>query len=214
MKQIKAVLFDVDGTLVDVRCLLEPFYKACDELGVMKISEETFFSKLVGHRPKEKLKELLEDVSEEKINRLYQKFKEEYLMSAENCKLLPGAKQVLRELKNRGYLVGIVTTKARDTARAVLNSHDLEYDVLVSAEDVKKIKPDAEPVKKAAEKLGVKAEECVVVGDHVFDVCSANQAGAVSVGVLTGVSSKKKLSEAGAKFIIPDLTKLLEVLEG
>lgn len=205
-------MFDVDGVLVDVACLLEPFYEACDELGVPRLSEQDFYGKLVGHRPRQRIQELL-GLDPDTAGKLYERFREKYKEAAGDCPLLPGAKRVLETLEEQGCGIGIVTTKARDTATRILDSHGLPYHVLVTAEDVERVKPDPEPVLKALDALGVRPEEAVMVGDHEYDVRAANSAGVLPVGVLTGVGTRQVLEQAGAKIIIPSLLEFFSALE-
>ncbi len=212
MKFKRAVLFDVDGVLVDVHDLLRPFYEACDEMGLPRISEDSFYGRLVGHRPVEKIQELLQ-IDQKTAEKLYHKFREKYKSRASGIRVLPHAREVVRLLHEKGLGVGIVTTKSRDTALSVLDSQGFWYDVLVSASDVSSIKPSPEPLLKAAESLGVRSEDCIMVGDHPYDMLAAKRAGMIPVGVLTGVGRREDLEKAGAKIIIPNLSQLPKILE-
>jgi len=125
--------------------------------------------------------------------------------------LVKGAEATLRELSTR-YRLGIVTTRDRHSARRFLEQHDLLdlFDVLVTREDVRRLKPHPEPVMQAAEKLGLQTVQCVMVGDTLADVRSARAAGAASVGVLTGFGTKEDLNEADV--VVDSVNDLLQWL--
>ncbi len=111
--------------------------------------------------------------------------------------LVADADAALRELKTR-YRLGMVTTRDRHSTQRFLAQHDLTslFDVVITRDDVHRLKPHPEPVIKAAEALGVDAEQCIVVGDTLADIHAARAAGAASVGVLTGFGTRENLNEA------------------
>ena len=111
--------------------------------------------------------------------------------------LVADADATLHELKTQ-YRLGIVTTRDRHSTERFLRQHRLTsfFDVVITRDDVHRLKPHPEPVIKAAEALGVDAGQCVMVGDTLADIRSARAAGAASVGVLTGFGTRENLNEA------------------
>ncbi len=117
----------------------------------------------------------------------------------EHSDFLPvdGVNELLEALSER-YRLGVVTTRDRKDARSFLNQigkADL-FEVLVARDDVRRLKPHPEPVLKAAAALGLRPEQCVLVGDTTPDVRSAKAAGAQAVGVLCGLGLPEDLSQA------------------
>ena len=107
-----------------------------------------------------------------------------------------------------------MTTRGLEDAEAFLDQHDLRdmFDVIVTRETTWRLKPHPEPIRTAAELLGVPVERCVMVGDTTVDVKSAERAGARAVAVRCGFGTPSELEQAGADVVmdcIPDLTSVL-----
>ena len=102
------------------------------------------------------------------------------LRAVEESKLNPGAKKTLDSLRDMGIFIGVLTRNRRENARAVARKHNLKFDGIVDREDGP-AKPDAFGVLKLCRQFGVLPEECLVVGDYLFDLLCARAAGAVAV---------------------------------
>jgi len=114
-----------------------------------------------------------------------------------DLEIVSGVEWALRELGVR-YRLGLVTTRdAHSTMRFLERYHLVEaFDVIITRDDVKRLKPHPEPIFKAAETLGLASEQCVMVGDTLADVRAARAANAAAVGVLTGFGQKEDMDEA------------------
>lgn len=125
--------------------------------------------------------------------------------------LVPGAAQALRELNQR-YRLGLVTTRDRHSTMRFLTRHHLDelFEVIVTRDDVRRLKPHPEPIFKAAEMLDLSPEQCVMVGDTLADINAARAASAPAVGVLTGFGDKDALS--GADLVVPSVADLVQWL--
>lgn len=111
--------------------------------------------------------------------------------------LVDGIGELLEALSER-YRLGVVTTRDRKDALAFVSqigNADL-FQVIVTRDDVRRLKPHPEPVRKAADALGLPPEQCVLVGDTRPDVRSAKAAGAQAVGVLCGLGMLEDLEQA------------------
>jgi HAD superfamily hydrolase (TIGR01549 family) len=119
------------------------------------------------------------------------------LRTPTNFQPVDGAVEAVRELSGR-YPLGIVTTRSRRDAQAFLEQHALAdcFSVVVTHEDTWRLKPHPEPIRYAAEQLGVAVERCLMVGDTSLDVRAAKRAGACAVGVLCGFGGRGDLAEA------------------
>jgi len=133
------------------------------------------------------------------------------LRTSANFQPVDGAVQAVRELSGR-YPLGIVTTRSRRDAQAFLEQHDLAdcFSVVVTHEDTWRLKPHPEPIRYAAEQLGVAIERCLMVGDTGVDVRAAKAAGAYAVGVLCGFGEQGDLE--GADLILENTAELGEWL--
>jgi len=96
------------------------------------------------------------------------------------------------------YRLGVVTMRGGKSARAFLRQIGLEdlFEVIISREDVRRLKPHPEPVRKAALALGLTPAQTLMVGDTSLDVKSAKKAGAQAVGVLCGLGMLEDLKQA------------------
>jgi len=117
------------------------------------------------------------------------------LRTPANFQPIDGAVEAVRELSGR-YPLGIVTTRSRRDAQAFLEQHALAW----------RLKPHPGPIRYAAEQLGVAVERCLMVGDTSVDVRAAKAAGAYAVGVLCGFGEREDL--AGADLILENTAEL------
>jgi HAD superfamily hydrolase (TIGR01509 family) len=99
---------------------------------------------------------------------------------------LPGARELVREVGAAGLRTGLVTSSERKHVEAALTDEDrARFDVIVCADDVTALKPDPEPYRHAASRLGLRASECAVVEDSAAGVASALAAGCQPVVVVS-----------------------------
>lgn len=127
--------------------------------------------------------------------------------------ILPFVKSTFDFIHGKGITIGIVTTKSRNEALTILKGYELPFDGLVSGSDVIKRKPDPESVFKICKNLKLNPKDCIFVGDHPFDMLAAKAAGCLAVGTLTGWGNQKNLKDAGADYIVKNLSYLKELIE-
>lgn len=124
-------------------------------------------------------------------------------------RMMRGAEAMLADLGQR-YRLALVTTRGREDAQAFLLQHGLcgIFDVIVTREDTWRLKPHPAPIRRAAERLGVAVERCAMVGDTTVDVRSARSAGAKSVAVLCGFGETRELVRAKADVVLEHVSDL------
>ncbi|NLT73252.1 MAG: HAD family hydrolase [Chloroflexi bacterium] len=132
------------------------------------------------------------------------------LATQDNSRTVAGSEQLLRALEHR-YRLAVVTTRARPEALAFLERSGLRsfFEIVITRQDVLRMKPHPEPVRTAARKLGVLANQCLMIGDTVNDVLAARRAGAFAIGVLSGFGERPELERSGADLILPCAADLL-----
>lgn len=207
---IKAVIFDMDGTLVDSReVILGAFKHVLDEFGG-DYSEE-IVSSYVGGLLENTYKNLLPGHEFSKLADLHRSWQ------VDNKHLLKGfggLPEFLTSLKASGLKLGIFTSATRsrtDLALDGLNIRDY-FDAVVCAEDVSKPKPDKVGVVVLAKNMDVSLDETVLVGDAEFDIMSGKNAGVMTIGITHGFGTKEALQVAGADYLVNDLQQLLVII--
>jgi pyrophosphatase PpaX len=181
----QAVLFDMDGTLLDSADLIvTTFTETCRTLlGRTVDREETLRSWSWPVRAK------FHALAPDRADELTQEYLRRYLeLHDRRARLFPGVPDVLDELQTRGYLLGIVTSKRRATTDAAVRAFGLDRwcRAIVVDEDVRRPKPDPEPVALAAQRLGIVPAAALMVGDSVVDIAAGRGAGAATAAALWG----------------------------
>ena len=147
------------------------------------------------------------------FNGAHQILKEVELEAAAGGKLLPGSKEVLCSLREKGVKVGIVTRNCEDAVRRVFPDIDAYSDVFVSRDGVEKVKPHPDHLTSVMRALRVTGAEAVMVGDHVLDILAGKKVGMKTVGVLTGYIKREEFEKAGADYILRSVSEVCRLWE-
>lgn len=180
-----AVLFDMDGTLIDS----EPYWMESEQalaaehngswtdkdgLDVVGMSLDKS-SRLLKERANIPLEpEEIVDVLTEEVQKKLRKV----------VPWRPGAKELLQDLKSHGVKTALVTMSMHRMAQQVVDAIDFPaFDVIVAGDDVRHGKPHPEPYLKAAELLGFEPKNCIAFEDSISGLTSAEQAGTIAIGI-------------------------------
>lgn len=210
---IDAVLFDLDGTLMDTDDqVVESLALQLQRLGWPALYRSARRLVMMAETPLNGLMTVLDalglDAPVLRVRSLLRNTSEE-----PDYRLMTGARAMLADLKRR-YQLAIVTTRGRQDAEAFLAQHDLRdaFDVVVTRESTWRLKPHPAPIREAADQLGVSAQRCAMVGDTTVDVRSAKRAGAKAVAVTCGFGRKSELERAEADVILDRVSDLSSCL--
>jgi len=212
-----AILFDLDGTLVDsvyqhVLAWREALEQAGIRLSVWRIHRRIGMSG--GLFINALLRETGHQVTAEEANRLQQLHAQAYAQLASQVRVLPGALELLAYLSRVGVPWAIATSGRIETAKPILDLLNIAPDVPIVTRDlVQHAKPDPDLFLAAAERLGIPISDSVVVGDSVWDLLAARRARALGVGLLSGGYGQDELERAGAYRVYQDPADLLEHLD-
>lgn len=194
-----AVLFDIDGTLVDSNYLhVHAWHRAFADEGLTV--ESWRVHRCIGMDGSELQDALVPDADEDTRSRLSDAHSRYYLESKGLLRLLPGARALLETVEESGLQVVLATSAPEDelqVLREVLDSEDV-LSTLTSGGDVETAKPQPDIVQIALERAGVDTDRAVFVGDAVWDIEACQRAGVTSIGLLSGGVSRGELTEAGA----------------
>ena len=207
----RAVLFDVDGTLVDTNYLhVLAWRRVFLERGESEITSSRIH-RLVGMGTDELLATLFgRPRSELKPERARQ-----FDALKGEIRAFPGAGDLLRALHDRGVRVVLATSAEKSDLEALLEAIDADdaIDEVTSAEEVEEAKPSPDLFHVALEAAGTAPEATVVVGDTVWDVKAAARAGLPCVAVTSGGICRSELEAAGAIAVYDDVGALLDELD-
>ncbi|WP_067970540.1 HAD family hydrolase [Mycolicibacter icosiumassiliensis] len=214
MSAQSAVLFDIDGTLVDSNYLhVHAWSRAFSELHLEV--ESWRIHRAIGMDGTELVRLLSDEAPQDVRRRLKDLHSQYYLRSSALLSPLPGARNLLERLAALDLPVVLATSAPEEelaALRKVLGCDDLVAAVTSSA-DVDVAKPDPDIIGIALDRVGATAERAVFVGDAVWDAQACVRAGVPSIGLLSGGVSRTELEMAGASAVFENAEDLLENLE-
>ena len=190
---IKAVIFDLDGTIT------QPYFDfdaIREEMGLERDSGPVWevMEKMTPQQRREA----------EEILHLHEQ------RAVAESKLNVGAKQTLQALRRAGIHIGILTRNRRSNALAVAKKHGLKFDAVVGREEGP-VKPDSFGVLQICRQFGVEPEETLLVGDYLFDLLCAKAAGAVAV-LLANHNRADEFAEH-ADFAIETIEQIFQIIK-
>lgn len=213
---IKAVLFDLDGTLVNslddladsVNYSLSKFglpehkteeFKYFAGNGIAKMVERAIPADLRGTSVYKKVLDVF--------------FKYYSVHFADNTKPYGGLKELVCDLKQMGIKIAVVTNKAQQIAENVVKTaYGDIFDIICGKQENAPLKPDPYGAISVMRELGVSNSECIFLGDSSIDMETGINCGALPVGVLWGYRTADELLKSGAKYIIGNPEELLGII--
>lgn len=211
-KDIKLIIFDLDGTLVDSsRDITNALNHALEPYGFKKLTVEDTI-KMVGEGLTRLVEKILgennaaiKDAVLDRFINYYAEHLTDYTMP------YPGIKETLDKLGR--YKKAVISNKRELLSKKLLEQLNLLrfFDIVIGSDSVSERKPSAIPVKKVLEILKIKPEEAVIVGDSNFDIIAGKNAGVKVIAVTYGYRSKESLKDA--VFFIDRIDQLLPLLK-
>jgi HAD superfamily hydrolase (TIGR01509 family) len=196
----RAVLFDVDGTLVDsnfhhVVAWHRAFLDVDQEVPCWRILN------LIGRSGSDLIRNLvgdeLADAHGERVKKLHTNY---FLDSASVLRPLPGARELLEAITERGWRTVLATSAGEPELAALRDTLDAEEFIcaVTSSADAERAKPHPDIVACALERIGTQPADAIFLGDTVWDVQAGRQAGVATAAVLSGGIAREALEQAGA----------------
>jgi HAD superfamily hydrolase (TIGR01509 family) len=207
LSNVRAVLFDWDGTLVDTaeasfRCYVRLF----DELGI-PFDRETYART---YSPNWYQTFRMLDIPEERWPHADARWLSHF--AEEEVALIDGARELLDALHARGVATGIVTSGSRGRVLRELATHRFDFHECVFGCDVQEKKPHPEGLLLCLDRLRVAANEAVYVGDSPEDVAMARAAGVYSIAVPGGYPNREALLASRPDAVAGSLAAVLPVI--
>jgi HAD superfamily hydrolase (TIGR01509 family) len=214
---MRALIFDLDGTLVDTvyahvfawqRTLAE------SDMAVDGWRIHRLIGMSGGLMTRALGRELGRDITPDEAEALQKRHGEAFRRLLPERRPLPGAVALLRDLHARGIVFGIATSGRRPEIDQSLEVLEVGSDVVVVERgDVARAKPEPDLFLTCQQRLGVSVSDCYVIGDAVWDLLAARRAGMLSVGLLSGGYGEDELSRAGAFRVYRDAAELHRSLD-
>jgi len=221
--KIKAVIFDLDGTIVNfnldykvsraeiIQYLMEEgfpqsIFSINDNLFEILNKAEIFMKNHHKAKKVENMKKSIFSIAEK-----------HEMEAARTTSLLPGIRETLKALRKMKLKLALFTVNGRNPVNHILRTFNLKryFDAVITRDDVLMVKPNPVHLKTALDTLKVKPKEAIVVGDSTWDMKSARALKVFAVGTTTGIASPHELTNAGAHCLISsptDITTLVEQL--
>ena len=214
---MRALIFDLDGTLVDtVYAHIFAWQRALAEAGMAidgwRIHRRIGMSG--GLFTRAVARELGRDLTPEEARALQHRHGELFIQLLPERRPLPGATELISFLQRNQIPFGIATSGQRPEINSSLDVLGIRSDiVVVERGDVLRAKPEPDLFLACQQRMGISVSDCYVVGDAVWDLLAARRAGMLSIGLLSGGYGEDELSRAGAFRVYRDAAELYHSLD-
>ncbi|MBN2136155.1 MAG: HAD family hydrolase [Acidobacteria bacterium] len=214
MKDIRAVIFDFDGTIADGSTAIhECFTRAFTESGLKPPSfEET--TALIGHTLHDMIQSMAGDISEETRNKVLALYRAHaHVILPEKTELKAGVRNLLEFLRANDIKIAIATTKKTGSTEKTLEKMGILnlFSYVAGVDQVNNPKPHPEQLNLVMSKLDSDSENTLMVGDTELDIIAAKKAGTKSVAVLDGFGNREILLASGSDYVIDKVGDLIDL---
>jgi len=206
---IKAIIFDLDGTLIDS----DPCWKEADFLFAKEYGfplTEEFTKQLSGLGIRESAQLFIEEYNLKETIESFMSLREKYLYKIllTKLKLMPFVEEILNKLKTKNYILALATAgHGTEITIKILQKLSVRhyFNFVISGLEVKNSKPAPDIYVYVANKMGLQPNECIAIEDTVNGVLSGKAAGMKVIGINIDEKIRDKLKTAGADYVFKDL---------
>jgi pyrophosphatase PpaX len=207
---IKAVIFDMDGTLLDS----EGMSAVATDYGFKKVlgrgitGEEN--AQLIG-RP---VKKILSQWFPDKGDEIYETGRKYYNDNISSIRIYPGVREMLEKISAMNLKMAVVTSSHRTDAETLLSIFGIMkyFQFYVGQEDTVYQKPDPDPLILALKKLQLRSTDCIYVGDQPYDIIAAHGAGIKPLGAVWGSGRAERMDQYHPEAILENPEDVVEFI--
>lgn len=211
--QYKAVLFDLDGTLIDTNeLIIQSFHQVLNERFPGKYSRESILP-FLGPT----LRETFSAIDSVNVEAMMEEYIAWNLANHDDMvEAFPGVVETIKQLSASGVKLAIVSTKRNEMVMRALHLMGITeyFETVIGLDDVTHAKPDPEPVLLALSRLGISPEDALMVGDNFHDIIAARAAGADSVAVAWSIKGLDYLLAFEPVYSIHHISEILGIVFG
>lgn len=207
------VIFDLDGTLLNTDLLIYKSYQHVFKKYKpdYQLSDEELLS-FLGPDLKEIFRRYFDEQMIDELMAYYREYNhthhEDYVV------MYPTVKETLEILKQKGYSLGVVTTKYKEAAMVGLDLFDISqyFDVIIGGNEVNNSKPNPEGILKVMEKTH--CSKGVMIGDNISDILAGKNAGIYTIGVNWTPKGTKEIEKLNPDLMIGQMNEIIDFIEG
>lgn len=212
---MKAIIFDFDETIIrSYKDHIDSFLITSKKFGCDIKKEE--ICKRLGKSAKGIINELLK-LKKSEVSKFVEEKEKTYrkLVKKRGIKTVKGIKSLLNFLKSKKMKIAICSSASLKNILLALKKTSLKnyFDVIIGLESVKRAKPHPEPLLKTAKALNENPENCIYIGDSIYEMQAAKKVGIKTIGILTGFYNKKELKKSGADYVCKNLIEVKNLLQ-
>jgi phosphoglycolate phosphatase len=212
IKNIKLIIFDLDGTIVDAYdAIIDSFNYMMKKLH-LPVIKPSIIRRAVGWGDRMLLSPFISEKILDKALKIYRPHHKISLLDKSH--LIPGAKDVLKYLKKKGYKLAVASNRPSEFSKILIKHLKIDkfFDYVLCADQIKNAKPDPEIINKIMKIFSVSAKQTIYIGDMIVDAQAARAAKVKSIAVLTGSSTRKEIENQKPNYIFKDITYIDKVL--
>ena len=213
MSNLKLVIFDLDGTLVDAyQGVASSLNYALAQMNCAPVDDESI-KRSVGRGDRHLVATFL---TEDDVDKALSIFRQHHARALkEGTVFLPGAKQLLNKLKAKKYALAVASNRPTRFTHIILKHLGLQqtFDYVLCGDKVARPKPAADILEQVLKKFSLTPNEVLYVGDMTVDVQTGNNAGIKTVAVVTGSSTKEELTSLQPFRIIDQVSHVAQIVE-
>lgn len=214
--KIEIAIFDFDGTLADTCNTIVNTMQSTLRQMQLPVADTNTCKATIGLPLKSCFAQIYPQLNDETLDKCAATYRDIFNKNKTLIPptLFPNVKDTLAELKQQGTTITIASSRSSASLIELSNVLGISYYIsyIVGADNVTNAKPSPEPVLQTLDALGMKAKDTIVVGDMPVDIIMGRNAGTFTCGVTYGNASIQQLTDAGADYIIDNISQLLKLL--